>query len=262
MSSPTLNELGRQLSRSDLRNRDVQVELFGRLQDERARIAGQHVELCGLLDAASILVRSLAHIDEGGTEEVREIVTRIVRIVSACTSAVPGARATAAPIPEQDIPDAGLRKLNEMALGQVLVQLGLVQVQDVERALQHSLTSGKRLGESLVELGRASEADIDQALRLKRALATASASPAHKGKRPSAVQSILLGEILVHLGKIDRKALTEALDLQRKQGLRLGDALVELGWASWSDVAEGLRAQEERGGSSERGSASSVIHLD
>jgi hypothetical protein len=262
MSSPTLNELEHHVSRSDLRSRDVQGELLGRLQDERTRIAGQHVELCGLLDAASILVRSLAYIDEAGTEEVREIVTRIVRIVSAYTSTVPGVRTIAAPIAKQELPDAGLRNLNEMALGQMLVQLGLVQVEDVERALRHSLTSGKRLGESLVELGSASEADIGQALRLQRALATACASPALKGKRESAVQSILLGEILVHNGKIDRKALAEALNLQRKQGLRLGDALVELGWASWADVAEGLRIQEERGGSSERGSTSTVVHLD
>jgi hypothetical protein len=268
MSSPTLTELARQVSRSDLKNRDVQGALYDRLQDVRGRMASEHGELCGFLDAAAILVRSLAHLDEGGTEEVREIVKRIVEIVSASSaqSSTDTADSTAQPAPDTtSAPDVGLRTLNEMALGQVLVQLGLVSTSDVGYALEYGARSQKRLGESLVELGLATDEDIAQALRLKHALGTATppaSTPAASKKRPSAVESILLGEILVHLGKIDRKALAAALDLQRTQGVRLGDALVELGWASWSDIAEGLRAQEERGGSSERGSSETVVELE
>ncbi len=262
MASASLIELAVQLSRSNLKNRDVQCLFYDRLQQERARISDENGELCGFLDAAAILVRSLSYLDEEGAAQVRDMVSRIVELVSTFS---PADTATPQRVHEPPVPDPGVQTLNEMALGDVLVQLGTVSAADVERALAHRLATGMRLGESLIALGLAAQEDVAQGLRLQRALSRAAvqarAKPSSE-ERSSAVHEILLGEILVRSGKIDRQALERALKLQRERGERLGDVLVELGLITWADVAEGLRIQEERGGSSERGTSETIVQFE
>lgn len=48
----------------------------------------------------------------------------------------------------------------------------------------------------------------------------------------------LIGEILIEQNKITREQLAEALELQKQKGIRLGSALVELGYIRESDILE------------------------
>ena len=52
-----------------------------------------------------------------------------------------------------------------------------------------------------------------------------------------------LGKILIQAGLLTPQRLEECLDLQRTQGKRLGQILVELGYASELDIALSLARQ-------------------
>lgn len=52
-----------------------------------------------------------------------------------------------------------------------------------------------------------------------------------------------LGEILVSKGVITRKQLEEALKFQEREGIRLGNALVKLGYLSWDQIYRFLGTQ-------------------
>ncbi len=261
MTPAALSELATQLSRSNLMNREVQSLLHDRLILERNRMAGLCLELSGFLDAAAILLRSMQYLEGEDAREVGDMVARIVGLVSGSAEReAPSHGAGDASAAETQ----GIQTLNDMALGEVLLQLGLVKAEDVERALERMVKTGARLGETLVELGLVSLEDVEQGLRLQRALAQAAAhrpsEPEHEP--PSPVHAILLGEILLRLGKIDRLELEQALELQREEGLRIGDALVELGAITWNDVADALRLQGKHGGSSDRGASMTLVRFD
>ncbi len=261
MARASLNELATQLSRSNLMNREVQSLLHDRLILERNRMAGTSLELSGFLDAAAILLRSMHCLEGTDAQDVKDMIARLVGLVSGSASREGSSEG---PADEFAAADQGIQTLNDMALGDVLLQLGLVKADDVERALERMVSTGARLGETLVELGLVSIQDVEQGLRLQRALAQAAAHrPSEpERERPNAVHAILLGEILLRLGKIDRLELEQALELQREEGLRLGDALVELGAITWNDVADALRLQGKHGGSSDRGASMTLVRFD
>jgi len=52
-----------------------------------------------------------------------------------------------------------------------------------------------------------------------------------------------LGELLIERGIINRHQLETGLDLQKKKGGLIGEALVELGFAREEDIAQALTAQ-------------------
>ena len=62
--------------------------------------------------------------------------------------------------------------------------------------------------------------------------------------RVDTLQSILLGEVLVQMGKINRQQLEQGLAFHKKRRVRLGAALVALGAISWPDVTAAMQAQE------------------
>ena len=53
----------------------------------------------------------------------------------------------------------------------------------------------------------------------------------------------LLGEMLVSKGVITRKQLEEAIKLQEREGIKIGNALVKLGYLSWDQIYRFLGAQ-------------------
>lgn len=56
---------------------------------------------------------------------------------------------------------------DEERLGQLLLRKGLINVEDLEKALKRQKSTGRRLGQILVELGYLSKEDITAALRLQ-----------------------------------------------------------------------------------------------
>ncbi|MEY3230185.1 MAG: hypothetical protein RL689_274, partial [Planctomycetota bacterium] len=63
------------------------------------------------------------------------------------------------------------------------------------------------------------------------------------GIDPAELKGRKLGRVLTKLGKTTRERVHEALEVQKTRKLRLGELLVELGYCSATDVAEGLAGQ-------------------
>ena len=58
------------------------------------------------------------------------------------------------------------------------------------------------------------------------------------------LNDMMLGEEMIRMGTITREQLKKALGVQNAAGIRIGQALVEIGAATWDQVAEGVRMQE------------------
>jgi hypothetical protein len=100
-------------------------------------------------------------------------------------------------------------------LGELLVQEGLVTSAQLATALraQESSPDGTPVGQLLVEQGALSPADLEAVLRRY-----------HKKYR--------LGDILVETNVISETQLQLGVDHHRRTGLRLGDALLQLGFVN------------------------------
>lgn len=349
MGFPEITALGRQLARSDPRDRDEQALNLARIREAQSFLEGQRAPgLAACLQAAAHLVGALAH--HAGPLE-RDEVHRIARSLIATVeksaaeagissllmpptdsdrfagssapdgaerhgapgtarprilrggpsagrpSAVPAAAARGANAPQpisltegaNGGPSPGtlrtdLPRLNDMVLGQILVEMGHVGEDDVTHALRHQVRTGQPVGQSLVTLGLTTAELVEDALRLQESLRaslaragapepvapaassppapTPDASPRDAGPDPSSAGAsdepqespvaralgmeadALLGEILRRTGAVGATDLALALDAQRGSGRRLGDVLVDQGACGWQQVEEARELQK------------------
>jgi len=63
------------------------------------------------------------------------------------------------------------------------------------------------------------------------------------GIDPAELKGRKIGRVLTKLGKVSRERVHEALEVQKTRKMRLGELLVELGYCSSTDIAEGLAGQ-------------------
>jgi len=129
-------------------------------------------------------------------------------------------------------------------LGEILVDSGIVSESQLRLIIEQQRQSGRteRLGDILQRLGIATSEDIYEALmeqsKRRRRL---------KG-RIDKNESILLGEILLEDRVVDHDQLDAAVKVQREAGgeRRLGDVLLELGYADGSHIYNALLKQYKR----------------
>jgi type IV pilus assembly protein PilB len=114
----------------------------------------------------------------------------------------------------------------EPRLGELLIQEGLISQEQLDDALQVQAS-----GSSYVPLGQVL---IDRNLVTRSQL---TAILVRYRKR------LLLGQILVKAKVISEERLKGALSYQRKTGLRLGDALVQLGLVTETQLRQAICAQ-------------------
>jgi hypothetical protein len=281
-----LSGLAERISQANAKDQESQEVLDDLIQGYRAQIAARHQRLIGCMDAASSLVHSLSSLDDETAREVQEVAARVLEVVNQASARdqsldletreqqkSPSTRverrasmvrqSASGPSPQRRTSDAGLQTLNDMALCELLVQLGIVSQAQVDKAMVDSTKTGRAVEDSLYAIGAVGPEDVFRAMKLQKALSTGTKTEgAPEVGRARQLHAILLGEILVASGNITRSQLEEALEHQRSAGVRLGEALVDLKFASWEDVAEAVRTQEERGGSSERNTDATVIRLD
>lgn len=124
---------------------------------------------------------------------------------------------------------AGVRKM----LGELLVQAGHLSNDDLDRALALQKRSGAKLGEILVRLGLLNERQLDFVLEFQRS----------QNEGRTAPGPLKLGEIMLSAGYISRLQLDRALERQTDSGKRLGEVLVEEGYAQPHHVKHGMRLQ-------------------
>jgi type IV pilus assembly protein PilB len=114
----------------------------------------------------------------------------------------------------------------EPRLGELLIQEGLITQEQLDEALQTQAS-----GASYVPLGQIL---IDRNLVTRNQL---TAILARYRKR------LLVGQILVKAKVLTEERLKGALSYQRKTGLRLGDALVQLGLVTETQLRQAICAQ-------------------
>jgi hypothetical protein len=124
---------------------------------------------------------------------------------------------------------AGVRRM----LGELLVQAGKITSGQLEQAISEQKETGEKLGEVLVRLGLVTEQQLAGVLDFQRNQGSASSSG-----------PIRLGELLVTTGVISREQLDSALAKQALSRKKLGEVLVEEGYARPEQVTRGIRIQQ------------------
>ncbi|MCP4643424.1 MAG: Flp pilus assembly complex ATPase component [bacterium] len=111
-------------------------------------------------------------------------------------------------------------------IGEVLLKDDVLTEKQLDRALrvQRHLEQSKQLGELLIELGLATKHAIAEAIRKHG-------------------QGIRLGDMLLEQGLISQDSLDAALAIQKERGVKLGEALIELGATNERIILQNLASQ-------------------
>jgi len=161
-------------------------------------------------------------------------------------------------------------RINEMVLGELLVELGHLTQDEIDAALTEQEQTGELLGEILLSRGSVQAHVITDTVRLQVQLRAEStvgalahppepAPPLAVGKSPrtstlrlageeakrlqSAGDDNTLGELLIRQGAITRDELERAVSMKRASGLRLGETLVEMHVAGWETINRAIELQ-------------------
>lgn len=126
---------------------------------------------------------------------------------------------------------AGLRKL----LGELLVQARRITPEQLELALGKQLASNEKLGEVLVRLELLSDKELDAVLAFQR----------HQSGEIAGSELFRLGQILVATDHITREQLEDALLKQEISKKKIGEVLVEAGYAEPHHIEFGLNLQRK-----------------
>ena len=118
----------------------------------------------------------------------------------------------------------------KLRMGDLLLEKGLINEDQLKAALAEQKASGKKLGKVLVEMGLLTSEEAMEQLAAQ-----------HRGPR----QKIRLGDLLVEHGVITEEQLKTALGEQKKSGQKLGRTLSKLGYATEDQMLEVLSKQLE-----------------
>ena len=125
---------------------------------------------------------------------------------------------------------AGVRRM----LGELILASRRTTQDRLDTALAEQKRTGEKLGEVMVRLGFIDQRELSIILSFQTQQAAS--------KAPSC---LLLGELLVSAGYITREQLNDALARQRVSSKKLGEVLIESGFAKKHHIEHGLRIQEK-----------------
>jgi len=154
---------------------------------------------------------------------------------------------------------------NDAILGEILENLGVVEKDQVTRAVELQSKESLRIGEALVRTGAATPKQVQRALKIQYHLRYGTmrrvSKPAPEPPAPATpdesvdlgptkdpdlalASETLIGEVFVQLGLVTPEKIESALAVQRATGLRLGEALVEMGAVTWDQVRQAVETQK------------------
>jgi hypothetical protein len=119
-------------------------------------------------------------------------------------------------------------------IGELLVAVRRISTRQLDEALLEQRTCGEKLGAVLIRKGWITASEIETLLKLQQRLGNI------QGRGAGPLQ---LGNLLVRAGEIAPKQLQQAVAKQRLSGGRIGEILVDSGYASETQIARGLRLQ-------------------
>ncbi|GAB4369023.1 MAG: hypothetical protein Kow00128_14860 [Deltaproteobacteria bacterium] len=120
-------------------------------------------------------------------------------------------------------------------LGELLLAARRITPEQLDRALAEQERTGERVGEILVRRGILSRPELDAVLAFQD----------HQERGGGTPSPFRLGEILVATGQITRRQLDISLSRQARSGSRLGELLVDSGYAAPQQVSRGLAIQKK-----------------
>jgi cellulose synthase/poly-beta-1,6-N-acetylglucosamine synthase-like glycosyltransferase len=130
-------------------------------------------------------------------------------------------------VAQQNYPEFGTQS-HIFKLGEQLLEKGVINIAQLDAALEFQKQHGGRLGDILITLGFLSRADFDKLILPER-------------------QNLPLGKMLVNEGAMDERQLEQALKFQKKSGGPLGDIIITLGMATPDIVYRCLATQSQVG---------------
>jgi hypothetical protein len=175
-----IQRLVKEIEASDPRDARHQGQIYEQiiqLRDEfdRARAA----DLSAYLDSAAHLTNYLMHMGRMGPEEINEIIARLVRKVEETFVLGSGGEEPVAPglaydgaLDEAPQQYAG-SGADEKLLGEIMLQLGFITAQQLEKGLVTQRATDQRIGEALVAVGAATWEQVREAIAVQRRLRTA-----------------------------------------------------------------------------------------
>jgi hypothetical protein len=254
MPTSRLAQLADEISGSDpgdpSRAISIQRELL-RLRDLVRRRC--RLDLADCLDAAAAATPDLAQLDPLQARTLRDVVGHLVRLVGRSLEQEPAPARELQPPPA--LPRAR-RSASSKGLGELLVRLGIVTEDHVHIAQELHTQSGQPLDRCLVRIGAATKEEVDGAKRLQAhmhrsdvesprpTLATATGKATPSLRRSRLIDTRLV-EVLRSRGLVDDAQLWRARDVQHRLGVRIGEALVHTGAATWQEILEATMVEEE-----------------
>lgn len=126
---------------------------------------------------------------------------------------------------------AGVRQL----LGELLIQVKRITPEQLDLALREHKQTGEKLGEVLVRHDFITERELDAVLEFQRY---------QTGELPMP-ERLRLGEILIATNHITREQLDTVLTRQKLSKKKIGELLIEAGYAEPRQIEHGLNLQKK-----------------
>ena len=130
-----------------------------------------------------------------------------------------------------------------MKLGQILLREKVVTPEQLQKAVAYQQENpGTKLGKAIIDLGLTTEETIANALRKQPS--EQEPQPEEDTPPDEPGKPLKLGEILVKKNVITEEQLQKALEYQQQyQGTMLGQAIIDLGFASDKTISSALNKQ-------------------
>jgi len=126
---------------------------------------------------------------------------------------------------------AGVRQL----FGELLLRTKKITPEQLDLALKEQKLTGEKLGEILAGKGFITERELDAVLAFQK----------HQSGESPVSEKFRLGEILVAAGHITREQLEDVLKRQGLSQKKIGELLIEAGYAQPHQIAYGLKLQQK-----------------
>ena len=204
-------------------------EIVMKLEMKDGRLLGRILLDAGLLSDETL---ELALAEQQHTNELLgQILVRMGVVKEAEIKAVLAVQGHIGSLQEAVRSAAGERQM----LGSLLVRSGHITNDQLEHAIVVQKASGEKLGEVLIRQGLLHEAQLNSLLAYQHNQS--------EGKRQS--NPFRLGEILVMTGYISRQQLDQAIVKQAGCSKRLGEVLIEEGYAESRHIIHGIHLQQK-----------------
>lgn len=164
-------------------------------------------------------------------EQLGEILVRMGVLASIDLKAVLSIQRHLSSLEDAVKTTAGTRQL----LSELLIQAKQITPEQLDLALKEQKQTGERLGEVLVRRGLLTERELNTVLEFQRY---------QSGELPMQ-ERLRLGEILIATNQITREQLEAVLTRQKLSKKKIGELLIEAGYAEPHQIGHGLNLQKK-----------------